>query len=114
MGHRSAGRGGAGGRADHVHRDRAPEPGNTIYSGKLFATVRGRRYVVAHLANKATDVVRLLAHLVPLAATGEEVDLRALERMVAENARGAVLRAVGIALLVVVPGVRYAISYAHR
>ena len=88
--------------------------GNTIYSGKLFATVRGRRYLVAHLANKAIDVVRILAHLVPRAVTGEDVDLQALERVVAENARGAVLRAVGIALLVVVPGVMYAVSYAHR
>jgi len=32
--------------------------GNTIYSGKLFATIRGRRYLVAHLANKAIDVVQ--------------------------------------------------------
>ena len=88
--------------------------GNTIYTGKLFANVRGRTYLVAHLANKAIGIVRQLAHAVPLATAGDDLDLRPLEREVAENARGAVLKALGIALLVTVPGLIYAASYGAR
>lgn len=88
--------------------------GNTIHTGKLFATVRGRRQLIAHLANKAIGIVRQLAHLVPLATAGEPVDLSALDQDVATNGRGAVLRALGLAVLVTVSGLIYAASYGQR
>ncbi len=88
--------------------------GNTIYTGKLFASVGGRRHLVAHLANKAIGIVRQLAHLVPIATAGEPVDLSSLDQEVASNGRGAVLRALGLALLVTLPGLIYAASYGQR
>ena len=96
--------------------------GTVVYTGKLTATSATRTYAIAHLSGKGgtastshwenIDIARQLAVLVRAAKAGDDTDLRPLQAAVAAKGHRAVLRSVGVLVMMVSLGLAYAYAAA--